>query len=77
MRQPNLLRTYIAESVEKDWRPDWNDTTQRKCCIQLDPKDGKYFVVRETTYQTIGAIYMPEGLALRICEGLNRGEIKF
>jgi hypothetical protein len=72
MRLGALIEAVTIGMNMEDWVADWNDEDQYKCCVNIC--DNRYVAECWVTTKTIGAIYVPEEVAIRVCEILNNKE---
>ena len=74
MRLGALVEAVTIEMNMEDWVADWNDEAQVKYCVRYNHKGGEYCLDYWCTLKTVGVIYMPEEVAIRVCEILNNKE---
>ena len=74
MRLGALIEAVTIELGMEDWVADWNDKHQYKYCVRYNNEDNKYRADCWWILRTVGAIYIPEVVAERVCEILNNKE---
>jgi hypothetical protein len=72
MRLGALVEAVTIKLGMEDWVADWDDRDQYKYCVNIC--DNRYVVGSWVTIKIIGAIYIPEKVAERVCEILNSKE---
>lgn len=58
----------------EDWEADWNHQTQSKYSISYNHSRKEWIYSSSWLGENIEIIYMPEEVAIRVCEILNNGE---
>ena len=74
MRLGALVEAVTIEMNMEDWVADWSDDSQLKYYVDCDCKGNEYYSDCWWTLKTTGVIYMPEEVAIRVCEILNNKE---
>jgi hypothetical protein len=74
MRLGALVEAVTIELGMEDWVEDWNNEDQYKYYVDCDSRYKKYKLDWRWTTKTSGVIYMPEAVAIRVCEILNNKE---
>ena len=74
MMKLGALIESVALDLNDNWVADWNDNSQSKCCLFFDYTSNKYIIDNWQNFKTIGATYMSEQVANKVCEILNNGE---
>ena len=75
MRKTNLLR-YWASVIDPDWKPDWRNESQKKWYIEHKISTNTYYGNYNYTIPMLGTVYMSKKAVIKICEALNKGELK-
>ena len=71
MKEANLLE-YWASVID----PDWRDEGIGRVAWYVYYSDGKYNIDRWKYHRGIGSVYMSRKSAIKICNALNKGELK-
>ena len=74
MRKFNRLLAYRDEFAP-GYEPDWGNSEEVKTYVFQDHQSGKYHFAINALCKTIGAVYMPDGVARELCRKLNSGEV--
>lgn len=75
MRAHNRLLAYVAEFAP-DWEVDWSNPEQAKYLVYFDNHKGSYGYARAFSDHSLGAVYMPQEVAVKLAAKLNRGEVE-
>lgn len=73
------IQIFLQEFINKvapNWNPDWNSNRYEKSkwCIQFDHESRRWEISKSTTVQSLGTIYLPQGLAMKVRDILNGDE---
>lgn len=74
--KPLLIIRNFADQFNGNWVADWGDDSQEKWCICFDHNKKKWRRDYNATSEWLERVYMPEHVALDLCQRLNSGEIK-
>ena len=69
-----LLLASVTLDLNDNWVADWEDNSQSKCCLFFDYTSNKYIIDSWYNFKTLGATYISEQVAKKVCEILNNGE---
>jgi hypothetical protein len=74
MRVHNRLLAWLAEN-DDGWVADWDDDSQAKWFVFYNPRDGRCRSGANSFTKGLGAVYMSQQNAEKLCNLLNEGGI--